>query len=82
MSRVHLFVLIAFALGLLTASLAVSARSAQDRVEIQTDQVKGVVRIVIDGKAVGRFDKNGLHVNGDLGYAGVLTDTGVINDAQ
>lgn len=82
MSRVHFLVLIAFTAGLLTASLAVSARPAQDRVEIRTDQAKGVVRIVIDGKVMARIDKSGFHTNGDLGYAGVLVDTGVVNDAR
>jgi hypothetical protein len=75
MRRVSLIVLAAFVAGLSVASLAFAAKP-RDRVEIQTDQAKGVVRFVIDGKPVAAFDKVGLHVDGDVMYGGVIEDTG------
>jgi hypothetical protein len=37
-----------------------------DRVQLVEDDENGVLRIVIDGREVGRFDVNGLHVDGPV----------------
>jgi hypothetical protein len=44
--------------------------------KIVTDNDKGTVTIVIDGKPVLQVDKDGLHVVGNIVYGGTLTDTG------
>ncbi|SFU39268.1 hypothetical protein [Nitrosospira multiformis] len=42
---------------------------------LAVDTEKNIIRIMIEGKEVGRFDKNGLHVVGDIDYTGSLSDT-------
>lgn len=42
----------------------------------------GVIRFLIEGKEVGRFDKDGLHVVGNVDYTGTLTDTGLARPDQ
>ena len=46
------------------------------KTEIIADDEAGTVSIVIDGKIVGLFTKDGLHVLGDIVYSGTITDTG------
>jgi len=40
------------------------------------DEESGIVRIIIDGKEVGRFDATGFHVDGDVTFTGAFIDTG------
>ncbi len=43
---------------------------------LAVDTEKNIIRIMIEGKEVGRFDKDGLHVVGNVDYTGVISDTG------
>lgn len=76
MNRVHFSVLSAFILGLVTASLAFAGNQQPARVEIQSDQVAGAARILINGKPVMTIDGGGLKLIGDIQYTGTLTDLG------
>lgn len=42
---------------------------------LAVDTEKNIIRIMIEGKEVGRFDKDGLHVVGNVDYTGSLSDT-------
>lgn len=53
-----------------------SAPPPTSTTQILTDQERGTVTIVIDGKPVLQVDKDGLRVVGDIIYGGTLTDTG------
>lgn len=46
------------------------------KTEIITDDEAGTVSIIIDGKTVGLFTKDGLHVPGDIVYGGTMRDAG------
>jgi len=35
----------------------------------------GVITFIVDGKVQGHIDAAGLHINGDIGYSGGITDT-------
>lgn len=50
--------------------------AAAPKTQIITDEDKGTVTIVIDGKPVVMIDKTGLYVPGDIAYGGTMTDTG------
>lgn len=50
--------------------------AAAPKTQIITDEDKGTVTIVIDGKPVVQIDKDGLRVVGNVEYGGTLTDTG------
>ncbi|NCC53250.1 MAG: hypothetical protein EOM20_18840 [Spartobacteria bacterium] len=74
-------VLSALALGLLVCSSPafadeVARSESAPPTEIVTDQERGTVTIVIDGKPVMQIDANGLQVVGDVTYGGMLTDAG------
>ena len=45
-------------------------------IDIVPGEDGGSIRFVIDGKPVGWFDADGLHVIGDIEYGASLTDTG------
>ena len=45
-------------------------------VSIVTDQDKGTITFMIDGKPAARIDRDGLRVVGDIKYGGTITDTG------
>lgn len=47
-----------------------------DSTRLAVDTARGIISIIIEGKEVGRFDKNGLHLLSDVTYGGVLTDAG------
>lgn len=49
-------------------------KKAADRVQFETDQKAGVVRIIIDGKEVARIDATGFYVHGDIAYTGTIAD--------
>ena len=52
----------------------------QDRTlttQVVTDEKAHTVRVLIDGKEILTINAEGLHVHGDIDYAGVLTDTGM-----
>ena len=51
-------------------------KANRPKVEVVEDQEAGVVRVVIGGRTVLLIDASGLHVNGDIGYAGTSTDYG------
>lgn len=65
------------ALGMMSASLhAEEPPPPASTTQIVTDQERGTVTIVIDGKPVVQIDKDGLRVVGNVEYGGTLTDTG------
>jgi hypothetical protein len=77
MRRFHLLILLGLIPAFLTASLALARDKAPaDRVHIITDQNKGEISFVIDGKAVMLLDAAGAHVEGDITYGGGLSDVG------
>jgi hypothetical protein len=43
---------------------------------IETDQKTGTVRIIVDGREVARFERDGLHVRQNVDYGGLMKDTG------
>jgi len=55
-----------------TAATAGSSSTAQ----VVTDDKHHAVRVLIGGKEILTIDALGLHVNGDIQYAGKLTNTG------
>jgi hypothetical protein len=48
----------------------------KQRAAIITDEVNGIVRIVIDGREIARFTAEGLEVRNDIRFGGVATDEG------
>ena len=62
--------------GALVARPAFAQEEASPRTQIIANDEQGIVTILIDGKAVGMFSKDGLHVTGDLRYGGLLVDVG------
>lgn len=57
------------------AALPATTQATQPKTQIVTDQERGTVTIVIDGKPVLQVDKDGLRVVGDIVYGGTITDT-------
>lgn len=45
---------------------AAAEMKSADRVQLVEDDENGAIRFVIDGKEVGRFDAQGLHVDGPV----------------
>jgi hypothetical protein len=77
MRHSHLLILLALFAVPLAASLALAKDKAPvDRVQIITDQSKGAVSFVIDGKTVMLLDATGAHVEGDISYGGGLITVG------
>lgn len=69
----------------LAAPMAASAQPAAtpngdgvtaQKTQIITDQDKGTVTIIIDGKPAVMIDRTGLYVMNDMAYGGTLTDSG------
>jgi len=58
--------------GSATAATTGSSSAAQ----VVTDDKHHVVRVLIGGKEILTIDALGLHVNGDIHYAGKITNTG------
>jgi hypothetical protein len=50
--------------------------TGQEATRIQTDQKTGTVRIIVDGREVARFERDGLHVRQNVEYGGLMKDTG------
>jgi len=46
-----------------------------EHARLVVDDATGSVTIIIEGREVGRFDKDGLHVVGDIDYTGSISDT-------
>jgi hypothetical protein len=68
------FSFIAFA----TASSGHS-RAADEATRIEIDQKAGAFRFIIEGQEGAVLDAAGLHVNGDIEFAGQVIDTGEWN---
>lgn len=49
---------------------------AQPEPVATVETAHGVIRFVIDGREIARIDADGLHVDGDIRYAGVAVDNG------
>ena len=52
------------------------AAAEQPQTRIETDQTTGAILFIVNGREEARIDKAGLHVQADVNYGGVLTDTG------
>ena len=65
-----------FFLFLSTPVLAQVAETQPSKTEIIQNDDAGTVSIVIDGKTVGFFTKDGFHVLGDIVYSGTIRDAG------
>ena len=50
--------------------------AAAEATRIETDQKTGAIRFIVDGREVARFERDGLHVRGDVNYSGMTKDTG------
>lgn len=50
--------------------------ASPETVRIVTDQDKGTITFIIDGKAAVQIDRDGLRVMNSIEYGGTLTDTG------
>ncbi len=69
-----MFVFIAVGLmGFIIAQLFVSAQAQAPQTLIKTDG--GVIVFIVDGQEQARIDAKGLHMNGDVNYSGMMTDT-------
>lgn len=55
---------------------AQDAETPPSKTEIIQNDEAGTVSIVIDGKTVGFFTKDGFHVLGDIVYSGTIRDAG------
>lgn len=60
----------------ISSEISPETNTQPPKTEIIADEAAGTVSIVIDGKTVGLFTKDGLHVLGDIVYGGTITDTG------
>lgn len=60
-------------IGLGLAQLLPTAQAESPEATIKTDGA--VIRFMVDGQEKARIDGAGLHVNGDVAYAGVSIDT-------
>jgi len=64
-----------------SAELAPEAKprieSEDKQTQLFVDKKNNIIRIMIEGKEVGRFDKDGLRVFGDIIYAGGTIDAGM-----
>ena len=60
-------------IGFATAQLLQTAQAQAPDTLVQTDG--GMIVFIVEGQEKARIDPAGLHVNGDIGYSGVITDT-------
>lgn len=60
-------------IGLASAQILPVATAATSPTEIITRD--GVIVFLVNGQEQARINSAGLHVNGDIGYSGSLTDT-------
>ena len=80
-----LFLIVAFCAVSLAASSGTTKSLGNEPADLESvggeharllvDNSKGTVTIVIEDREVARFDKNGLHVVGDIDYTGSISDT-------
>jgi hypothetical protein len=61
-------VLAAFGAGYLAADRGAAAKDAQ-RTAVIADEKDGIVRVVVGGREVARFDSEGLRVEGFISYS-------------
>lgn len=64
-------------LGLAASQLLPAAHAKDPETTINTEG--GVIVFVVEGQKKAWIDASGLHVNGDISYAGTLTDTGTVS---
>lgn len=55
-------------------AVCAAAASETEPTAIVVDERTHVIRVMVDGREVARFDNVGLRVNGDIGYSGKLKD--------
>lgn len=68
-------VLPALLFGSFTSSPS-AAETDGARTRLAVDEEKNIVHVIVEGREVGRFDKDGLHVEGDITYSGSISDIG------
>ena len=57
-------------------ALAYAQNAAPETTQIVTDQDKGTITFMIDGKPVAQINRDGLLVVESINYGGALTDSG------
>ena len=60
-------------------ALAYAQNAAPETTKIVTDQAKGTITFIIDGKPVAQINKDGLHVVESINYGGMVTDSSPAN---
>lgn len=66
--------ILAFSIAYLTIGQAAADKVAATRIE--ADEKAGVIRFIVEGEVRAVLDASGLHVQGDIGFGGVMTDYG------
>jgi hypothetical protein len=74
MTRTTMLVLLTGVLLGLAVSQLLPAAQAKDP-ETLVKSEGGVIVFVVEGQEKARIDGSGLHVHGDVGYSGAITDT-------
>lgn len=60
-------------------ALAYAQNDAPETTKIVTDQDKGTITFIIDGKPVAQINRDGLQVVENINYGGTVTDSGPAN---
>lgn len=74
--RARSLVLLSMTAGIVAGVGLSAVAKPPARAAVVSDEGARVVRIVIDGVDIARFDAHGLQVAGDLSYSGTITDNG------
>ena len=78
---IRLIVFLCLAVSILSAPVQAAEDAMEtpppEKIRIVTDQDKGTITFVIDGKAVAQISRDGLQVVDNISYGGALTDAGV-----
>ncbi len=76
--RFYITSIVSFCISVIALAVATSHHSqAKDQATgIEANPEVHVIRVLIDGSEVARFDAAGLHVQGDITYVGMIKDIG------
>lgn len=69
-------------LGIALSTLPPARAVEPGAAAVIADERAGVVKIMIKGQEIARFDENGLQVDGDLTYSGAISDSEASNATQ
>jgi hypothetical protein len=76
--RFYITSIVSVCISVIALAVATSHHSqAKDQATgIEANPEVHVIRVLIDGSEVARFDAAGLHVKGDITYGGIVKDVG------